>query len=164
MSEVVNHEKIYDMVVQSAQKCTEFYKLLSSYIVNEQLKQIYDSICREGKIQNRQVKRLESLLKKIKSSKNFNYQRSVFYYNTISDVKFFEEDDPDDKWGVELKDEISSIQVAISYEKDSILFWEEVKNLYRGKVNVFILDIIKQKKERLNKFLELKKQLSFSKS
>ncbi|OQX85224.1 hypothetical protein B6D60_08215 [candidate division KSB1 bacterium 4484_87] len=158
MSEIEKQE-IVDMFVQSALRCAEFYDLLSSHIPHEQLKKIFSDLSFDGKKLSKELKSWSELPMHVAPRQYFDINRSKYYFDSLSqkslqtDVKVMEEILP------ELSDIASALQIAISFEKDGILFWEEMKSLSEGELSKFITDLISQRKQRVSMLLKMKGEL-----
>ena len=158
MSYSMTSQELYGMVIQIAEKCTQLYHVLEQKVIDIDLKKTFNNLSLEGKAQTGLLKEFKASRFGFDVDRNFNLDKSLFYFSLISEAQKFSATDAENTT-IELSDEIGSIQLAVSFEKDSILFWEELKNLTTGDLQQRIETFIKHKKERIAKLLQLKMNL-----
>lgn len=160
MGEFSDKQRIADMLVESALRCAEFYDVLSSYSTNEQLRKLFLDLSHDGRHISKRFQSWSELIEHIHLHQFFNFNRSQFYYDSMAKKSLQTDSETREAVLPEINNVVGAIQVAISFEKDSILFWEEIKSVCRGQLSELLDELIKQKKERVSRFLKMKGELA----
>ncbi len=159
MSEISEKQRIADMLIQSALRCAEFYDVLSSYSTNEQLKKLFLDLSHDGRHLSKHFQSWSEIIEHIHLRQFFNLNRSQYYYDSMLKKSLQTDSETREAILPELSNVVGAIQVAISFEKDSILFWEEIKLACHGQLSELLDELIKQKKDRVSMFLKMKGEL-----
>lgn len=154
-----NSQKLFGMAIQIAEKCSHFYHVLEGSAHDANLKKTFSRLSLEGKDQAALFKKFDSSLFGSDVYRKLNIDNSCFYFALVSEAQKFSAAGDIENSNFDLQDEIGSIQLAVSFEKDSILFWEEIKNLTTGDLHQKIEKFIAKKKDRITKLLHIRMNL-----
>lgn len=83
----------------------------------------------------------------------------VAYIQSLADSAVFTDELAASELATHLDSEIEAMDIAISAEKDSILFYYEVKDIVPQTVEPTILQILNEEKAHLSQLSEIKKRL-----
>ena len=81
-----------------------------------------------------------------------------FYLKALAGENIFTKDDAMDILNKKISSDIQAIELAIGFEKDSIIFFNEMKNFSPQDGHEIIQKIIQEEKGHLSKLIELKNQ------
>lgn len=151
--------EILHMAVEIEKKGKEFYQSVAQSQKDEKTQKVFNFLIDEEV-------RHEKLFRDMLSRVEQNMEKSVFddtelilYFNSLVDRKIF----PDVKEGMSLQQQISdpavALRIALTMEKDSILFYSELLNVTHKKDHSVINQIIEEERDHINRILNLKKDL-----
>ncbi|NOZ61505.1 MAG: hypothetical protein GXO74_07465 [Calditrichaeota bacterium] len=160
MSEIAEKQRIVSMLLQSTLRCAEFYEVLSAHSRHEQLKKVFTGLSKDGRQLGRRLESWSELSAHIHPRQYFDFDRSRFYFESLSRKSLQANTETRAEVLPELADTICAIQIAISFEKDGILFWEEMKSVCEGRLSDFVKELISLKKQRLSMLLNMKGKLA----
>ena len=159
MNDSISGHEILEMALQIEQKGYEFYELMQEKAKSIDLRELFGWLKKEEKKHIDDFKRIISSIDKLQLDAEFKWEQSQYFIKAIYDTNIFSENVEKNHWFDELSDEVSSIQFAISFEKDSILFLEELRGLLSGTEEKIICDLIQEDKEHIVKLLHIKNSL-----
>jgi rubrerythrin len=159
MKDSFSGQEILGMALQIEQKGYKFYELMLENAKSIALRDLFAWLKSEEKKHIDDFKRIISSIDKLKLASDFKWERSQYFITAIYDTNIFSENVEKNHWFNELSDEVSSIQFAISFEKDSILFLEELRGLLSGTEDKIICDLIQEDKAHIVKLLHIKNSL-----
>ncbi|MFC1903968.1 ferritin family protein [Chloroflexota bacterium] len=87
-------------------------------------------------------------------------KESATYFQTLIDSAVFTEDMATSEMATKVDNDISALELGISAEKDSLLFYYEMRETMTESAHPVINKIIAEEKLHLNQLIELKKRLS----
>ena len=159
MSDSFSGHEILDMAVQIEQKGFEFYEMMQKNAKSVDLKELYGWLKNEEKGHIKNFQQIRSSINNLQLTSEFSWQESLHFIKAIYDTRFFSNNVDRKTWSQELIDEVGAIQIAISFEKDCILFMEELRSLLSGIEEKIICDLIQEEKEHVVKLLNIKNSL-----
>ncbi len=124
-------------------------KSLFNYLAGQELKHIED------------FKRLYKLVKeeRTRESVDLTYDEEIaLYLKALADSKVFTDPGEGFRRARALKDDREAIEVAIGFEKDSLLFYHEMSKIIREEDKKIVESLIAQEREHLLKLNEIKKR------
>ncbi len=140
-----NGKVFYDGVVRAVKdvKARDVFQLLS------------DEEVRHERVFRDMLDEVES--KKVKSP--YDDTEVILYFRSLIDRKVF----PSEEEGVAMKKEVDdpavAIRIALSLEKDSVLFYHELVQVTEGKDQEVVKRIIEEERDHIRRILQLKKEL-----
>ena len=84
----------------------------------------------------------------------------TLYFKALIDTKVFPDSSEGKNLTQELEDEIGAIHIAISIEKDNILYFQEIREFVPENEREIINKLINEEKTHILKLLDIKKQVS----
>jgi len=159
MNDSFSCQEILNMALQIEQNGYEFYERMQENAKSNDLRELFGWLKNEEKNHIDDFQRIISSIDKLQLNSEFKWEKSRYYFKAIYDANIFSENVDENYWSNELSDEVSSIQFAISFEKDSILFLEELRGLLGGIEEKIIYDLIQEDKEHIVKLLHFKNSL-----
>ncbi|MBN2013379.1 ferritin family protein [candidate division KSB1 bacterium] len=152
------HEVI-EMGIQIEQKGVDFYSLLSKRAKQPQLVDLFSWLAEQEKQHIIVFEELRKSFEKSLINSPYNWDEVSGYFQALIDTKVFPDTDDGYMLSDELNDEIGAIQIAISFEKDNILFFQEIRELADNGNRDIINNLIIQEKSHIMKLLEIKRNI-----
>ncbi len=159
MSNSISGQELFEMAIQIAEKCSQLYYVLEQRAQDSVLKKTFGKLSAEGQDQMKMLDQYGFTFFEPVANRQINLENSLFYFLLISEAQKYSTSKSIENSASELSDEIGSIQLAVSLEKDSILFWQELKKLTQGELQQKIDQFIERKKERITRLLQIKMNL-----
>ncbi|MDY6842647.1 MAG: ferritin family protein [Thermodesulfobacteriota bacterium] len=147
-------------VIQVAIKIEEngyaFYRFLANLAVDETLKETFLFLAEEEKGHIESFRYLFTLLKQyqVTPEKGEEYRSHL---QTLADLNVFTKDDVVNGLSQKIKNEEEAISFAMSFERDSILFFYEIREMLAESDKKVIEALIDQEKSHLSKLAGLRK-------
>ena len=159
MSESFTGKKMLDMAVQIEQRGYDFYDLMEINAESINLKKMYSGLKKQEQRHVEDFKRIEASMDILKLNEKFNRRESFDYFQAIYDTTMLLDVVRSEISTQDVRDEIADIQIAISYEKDKILFMEKLITFLNDVEEKIIKTLIQEDKERVLKLLKMKNNL-----
>ncbi|MFX0136703.1 MAG: ferritin family protein [Candidatus Hodarchaeota archaeon] len=153
------HEVI-EMAIQIEQKGYDFYKVLMSRAKKENLKNLFHWLANEEKKHIAVIEELREEFAKIDVNSPYNWDEVALYFKALIDTQVFPDTSEGKNLREEMEDEIGAIHIAISLEKDNILYFQEIRDLVEKKEKEIINRLINEEKSHIMKLLETKRQIA----
>lgn len=150
---------IFTMAQQIEQKGHRFYEAMVNYSQNKQLKNGFQWLANEEKAHIDYIEKLRNSIERINIKNIDNWEEVSLYFRSLLDTEVFPLATNGNSLAQELKDEIGAIQIAISLEKDSILFLQDVSRWVNPEDQKKIQQLIDQEKGHVLKLLAMKKKI-----
>ena len=158
MTETLSGTELLEKAIEIKQKGIELYSFLSKNTEKDELKILFNSLVESDR---NHIKVFQSLITKFEKEKlNYpaNWDTITPYFKAIIDIKLKDGVSNDKILSQELNDEIASIQIAISFKKDNILYFKELLDLIENASHRKTLnDIILQEKQDILSLFEAKR-------
>jgi len=151
--------EIIEMAIQIENKGFDFYKGMEKTAKTEKLKQLYNWLAIEEGKHIGVFEKMRSYVENIHVSGPYDWQEAMLYFRSLIDTKVFPDSLEGNSLAKELKDEIGAIQIAISFEKDSILFFQEINNMVDNREKEIINKLILEEKGHILKLLKMKQEI-----
>jgi len=159
MNDKYDGSEILNMAVEVEKKGREFYESVAKNQKNEKAQKVFDFLIDEEKRHENVFRDMLNKVEKDSEKSVYDDTEMILYFSSIVDRKIF----PDVEEGVSLQDGISdpgvALRIALSMEKDSILFYSELLNITHEKDHNVINQIIEEERDHINRILKLKKDL-----
>lgn len=82
------------------------------------------------------------------------------YLRAIADTEVFKKPGAGKAFAANVEDETEAVRFAITMEKDSLIFYYELKNMIRGKDRPILDGLIEQEKKHLLRLTDLERTIS----
>lgn len=162
MVKKVSSNQVFEMALQIEQMGYDFYKTMAYNATNVQLKQGYNNLAQEEKRHISSFEQLRESIEMIDISRINNWDEISQYFNALIETKVLPTSPEHNKLAQELKDEIGAIHISISFEKDTILFLQELNRWVLPEVQKTIEQLIEEEKSHILKLLQMKREIKTS--
>jgi len=152
--------EVIEIAIQIEKRGYEFYTLLKNNAKKNEMKKFFNWLANEEKKHIHVFEDLRETFTKIDLKVLNNWNEVALYFKSLIDNNVFPEADEDLFSGKELEDEIGAIHIAISFEKDNILYFQEIRELVEENEKEIINKLINEEKSHIMKLLEIKKHIS----
>jgi len=155
---ICGHE-IFEMALQIERKGQHFYSAMAQQADNVHLRDGFHWLANDEKKHIADFEKIRRSIEKIKTSDIDNWAEVSLYFNALIDTKVFPASTDGNSLAQELKDEIGSIHISISIEKDTILFLQELSRWVNPGYKKNIEKLIAEEKGHILKLLQMKKEI-----
>lgn len=159
MSSKYAGSEVLHMAVEIEKKGREFYESVARTQKNEKTQNVFNFLIDE---EIRHEKLFKEMLKQVEKDMEksvYDDTELILYFSALVDRKIF----PDIEEGMDLQKQISdpavALRVALSMEKDSILFYSELLNVTHKKDHAVINQIMEEERDHISRILNLKREL-----
>jgi len=159
MSIKFSGHEVIEMAIQIEQKGYDFYKLLEDKAKRTVMKNLFHWLADEEKKHIQVFENLRETFIRINVDELQNWEEASLYFKSLVDTKVFPANNDGIYLGKELEDEIGAIHIAISFEKDNILYFQEIRDLIEEKEKKIINKLINEEKNHIMKLIEIKKKV-----
>jgi rubrerythrin len=156
MGIVYSGHEVIEMGVQIEQKGFDFYMLLARRAKTSAFKQLYSWLADQEKQHIIIFENLRHILDNSLLDGPYTFEEVSLYFRALIDSKVFPNNDDGNMLSDELNDEIGAIQIAITFEKDNILFFQEVRNMVDNEDRSIIDKLIEEEKTHIKQLLAIK--------
>ncbi|HXZ95242.1 MAG TPA: ferritin family protein [Dehalococcoidia bacterium] len=135
-----------------------FYGSLAGSSKNHAARDIYKYLADQEKEHAAIFQKMLDSVGESKPPETYTEQYNL-YLKALIDSLFFVDDEVSRKMAQNVKSEAEAIQIGIGAEKDSILFYVEVKDVIRRSDRKAVGKIIEEERSHLRQLTEIKKSL-----
>jgi rubrerythrin len=154
--------EVIEMAIQIEKKGFEFYSYLAKNAKKDKIKELFNWLANEEQKHIAIFEDLRNIFSKIDTTSPYNWEEVALYFRALVDTQVFPKTDDEDSLKNEFHNEIGAIHIAISFEKDNILYFQEIKDLVEMKEMKIIDQLIKEEKKHIMKLLDVKKEFLYS--
>lgn len=159
MTRNVTGNEVFEMALQIEQMGYDFYKTMAHNTANTQLRLGYNQLAAEEKKHLDSFEQLRDSIYKIDTNRLDNWEEVALYFKALIDTKVLPTSPENNSLLPELKDEIGAIHISISFEKDTILFLQEISRWINPEDKNRIEQLIEEEKSHILKLLQMKKEI-----
>ena len=151
--------ELLKMAVQLERKGKAFYDRVVNTVTDEKAKEIFQFLADE-EVKHEQL--FTEMLQKVESLPDSPYDDTdmLSYFRALVDRQIF----PEDEYAAEIKenadDPAVAIRIALSLEKDAVLYFHELAFRTEAEDQKIIEDIIAEERKHIQRILELKKEIN----
>ena len=159
MTEKLAGSELLQMAVQLEKEGKEFYLAVAESVKNPVAREIFQFLADE-EVKHEEIFR--SMLSKgedIMLALPYDDYEMLLYFKSLVDRKIFPGVSEVKDMRKYIDDPAGALRIAISFEKDAILFFSEFKNLVRKDDQNVIDDIIEEERKHIYRILEFQKKL-----
>ncbi len=160
MTHSFSGNEIIEMAIQIEKKGFDFYTGMKNRTKDDDLKNLYSWLATEEGKHIDVFEKMRSYVENLKLSRPYDLQEVMMYFRALIETKVFPDSQEGSSLLNELRDEIGAIQIAISFEKDSILFFQEMNNLVDDREKEIIDKLIVEEKGHIFKLLKMKQDIT----
>jgi len=153
--------EVIEMGIQIKNDGKDFYVKIAESSRANKVKDIFRWLAEQ---QDRHIKAFEDILASVEKCVPYEAypgEYSAYLGVLVGDHTLGKEKKPK-KFAQKVKDNAEAIDLAIDFEKDSVLFYHEMKNVVREKERMIIDELIKHEQEHIRRLSALKECLTSS--
>ncbi|MGA1790307.1 MAG: ferritin-like domain-containing protein [bacterium] len=147
--------EITQMGVQIEKNGRDFYTVLAKSSKKDEVKDVFQFLAKE---EERHIKLFSEILSGFeKYEPSDAYPDEYFaYLKSLSDTYIFTKENTGREIAQSVEDDIEAIDLGIGFEKDSILFYMEMKNMVWKEGKKIVDQLIEEERSHLRKLSEIK--------
>ena len=156
MKDIFSGNEIVEMAVEIEKNGRDFYNKVAASSNNKDVKKIFEHLSSQ---EERHIKIFEDMLFAVKKYEPVEaYTDEYFsYIKALSEEHVFTKKGKGSEIVMTIKDEKQAIELGIGFEKDSILFYHEMKNFVPETERSIIENLLKEEQRHLKKLSLLKR-------
>ncbi len=157
MGGIFSGSEIVEMAVQIEKNGRDFYKRVAGLSKDSSVKKIFEHLAGQ---EERHIKVFEAMLSTVKKYEPVEaYTDEYFaYIKALSDDHVFTKEKKGNEIAGAVKDEKQAVELGIGFEKDSILFYHEMKNFVPESEQNAIEGLLVEEQKHLKKLVLLKRR------
>jgi len=152
--------EILQMAIELEKKGKTFYESIAENIKDKKTQDVFQFLADEEVRHEEIFKNMLAEIETKDEENPYDNREVVLYFRSLVDKKIF----PAEEYGKLLKDAVNNpavaIKIAISLEKDSVLFYDELLPLTEEKNREVVGKIIQEERNHIYRILQLKDELS----
>ncbi|MEO0084056.1 MAG: ferritin family protein [candidate division WOR-3 bacterium] len=152
--------EVIEMAIKIEERGNKFYLNASKKTKSTPLKTLFNFLAAEELKHQKTFKALSKLVNQEIQSLPYNWDEASRYLQAITDSKFFLSESNPMSYLNRIKTEISLLKYAIEFEKETLLFYYEIKNFVKDEHKSLVDKIIDQEKQHIKKLSIMKENRS----
>jgi rubrerythrin len=152
--------EVIEMAVQTEKAGKGFYEGVAKKTNNNQLKELFDFLAQEETKHQAIFSELYKTIKESPQTMPYNWEELKLYLAAITESRFFLGKDKAINLVKEAKTPQKAIEQALDFERDTMLFYNEITTIVAEKDRPVVTKIIEQEKSHIRKLQALKSTLS----
>jgi rubrerythrin len=158
MRNIFSGSEIVEMAVQIEKNGRDFYNKIAKLSKNKDVKKIFKHLARQEERHIKVFEDMRSVVKKYEPAEAYT-DEYFGYIKALSDEYIFTKKSKGSAIAGTVKDEKQTIELGIVFEKDSILFYHEMKNFVPEAEYNMIQNLLKEEQRHLEKLVLLERRL-----
>ena len=157
MSNIFSGSEIVEMAVQIEKNGRDFYNKIAVLLKGKNIKEVFKHLASQ---EERHISVFEDMLSVVKKYEPSEaYTGEYFsYIKALSEEHVFTKKEKGGDIARTIKDERQAVGLGIGFEKDSILFYHEVKNFVPESEHGIINDLLEEEQKHLKELVLLRKK------
>lgn len=158
MSIIFSGNELLNIAISIERRGMTFYDIMAKSTDNEVARAVFEALVN---MEREHIRIFEDMMDEIDSSHTSESQSPELsgYVQALIDDAVFTDDMITSEMATQADSDIKALELAISAEKDSILFYYEMKDLMPKQTQTAIQRIILEEKSHLQQLTEVKKRL-----
>ncbi len=158
MVNVFSAAEVVELSIRIEENGRDFYNGIINLSKSQTAKEVFELLSSE---EEKHIKRFEEILSKVKKYEPAEaYPNEYFsYLKSLSGEHVFTKEKKGTEVAGRIKTEKEAIELGIGFEKDSILFYQEMKKFVLTSEQNIIEKLLEEEKEHLRKLFELDKSV-----
>ena len=155
MVNVFSASEVVEMGIRIEENGRDFYNGVSDLSKRPDAKQLFKLLASE---EENHIKRFENILSNVKKYEPSEvYPNEYFaYIKSLSGEHVFTKEKRGSEIAEKIKTELDAIELGIGFEKDSILFYQEMKKFVLGPEQGIVEKFLEEEKKHLRMLVELR--------
>ncbi|MDY6862554.1 MAG: ferritin family protein [Thermodesulfobacteriota bacterium] len=148
--------EIIEVAIQIERNGLYFYKTLANKIDEADIKELFNHMAGE---EEKHIESFQSLYESFRDYKPEIADEAEYfdYIKMLADMNVFTKKEGIDNIVNKVKKKEDALDMAMSFEKDSIIFFAEIKDMVKATHKKAVDDLINQEKGHLKKLMSMKK-------
>ncbi len=157
MGNIFSGSEVVEMAVQIEKNGRDFYNKVAELSKNKDVKELFEHLTGQ---EEKHIKVFEGMLSAVKKYEPVEaYTDEYFsYIKALSEEHVFTKKEKGNEIAMTIKDKRQAIELGIGFEKDSILFYHEMKNFVPEPEHGIINGLLKEEQKHLKKLVLLKRR------
>jgi rubrerythrin len=157
MAAFFSGNEVLQVAVRIEENGFSFYETLMLNATRPDLKAAYDYLAGEEKVHKQVFLKLMEAAGKDYAVESYPGEQAAYVKALADSVVFTPEKTKE--LASSMPDDMKALDTALGFEKDSIVFYSEVRNLVREQDRRFVDSVIDQEKHHIKRILDLKQML-----
>ncbi|MEA1965019.1 MAG: ferritin family protein [Candidatus Aerophobetes bacterium] len=160
MSIFFSVQEVVEMAISTERSGQAFYQTASKSAKKKNLRELLQYLAEE---EEKHLKTFQGLYDKLKEREEpapYNWEEAKLYLKALIDSRFFTGPDKAIQMAREAKSEIEALNSAISFEKETLLFFYEMLEVVSPPENDLVKKIIQEEKKHIRKLSSMKSRLT----
>jgi rubrerythrin len=159
MSTFFSGDEVIRIAVKTEETGYKFYKLAYSNTKSDRLKNIFNYLA-EQELKHKEIfLSFKGLIKELPQGVPVDWDELDLYIKALTDSSFFLGEDKNINLASKATDDKEAIDFAIGFEKDTMLYFYQIRDLLKNPEKPIIDKVINEEKEHIKKLLEIKKSI-----
>ncbi len=152
--------EVMEMVIATERSGQVFYQNASKLARQSNLKELFQYLAEEEEKHLKTFQGLYNLLKEKPETTPYNWEEAKLYLEALVDSKFFAGPDAAINLAKEARDELEVINSAMSFEKETLLFFYQMLEMIKSQEQELVKKRIGEEKKHIQRLSTMKSKLS----
>jgi rubrerythrin len=151
-------KEIVEAAIRIEKNGLSYYRYLAEAEKRKDIREVFNYLAEE---EMRHIAAFEHLAESLQEPPDHTWEREDFglYLESLSEDSVFKDDGSGEKKAGDVKSVLEAVELGIRFEKDTILFFQELHNLVRREEHEVVDQLICWEKNHLVRLIRLKRQL-----
>ncbi len=160
MSIFFSMREVIEMAIATERSGQAFYQNASKLARENSLKELFQYLAEEEEKHRKIFQNFYNTLKEKPEITPYNWEEAKLYLEALVDSKFFASPEKAINLAKEAKDELEVINSAMSFEKETLLFFYQILEMIKSQEQELVKKIIEQEKKHIQRLSAMKGKLS----
>ena len=160
MSIFFSMREVIEMAIAMERSGQAFYQNASKLARENSLKELFQYLAEEEEKHLKTFQNFYNTLKEKPEITPYNWEEAKLYLEALVDSKFFASPEKAINLAKEAKDELEIINLAMSFEKETLLFFYQILEMIKSQEQELVKKIIEQEKKHIQRLSAMKSKLS----
>lgn len=153
-------QEVVEMAINMERSGQAFYQTASKLAKEKNLKELLQYLVEEEGKHLKVFQGLYNSLKQGPETTPYNWEEAKLYLKALVDSRFFTGPDKAIQMAKEAKSELKAINSAISFEKETLLFFYEMLEVVKPQDRDLVKKIIEEEKKHIRRLFTMKGKLA----
>jgi len=149
-------QEVVEMAINTERSGQAFYQTASKLAKEKNLKELFQYLAEEEGKHLKVFQGLYNSLKQGPGTTPYNWEEAKLYLKALVDSRFFTGPDKAINLVKEAKSEIETVNLAINFEKDTLLFFYEMLEATKSQDRDLVKKIIEEEKKHIRRLSTMK--------
>lgn len=152
-------DEIINMAVKTEETGHEFYRLAEKNVKSKNLKNLFDYLAK-AELKHKEIfLGLRGLIKESPQGLPVDWDEIDLYIKAMTDSSFFLGGNKDINLAIKASDDREAVGFALDFEKDTLLYFYQIKDLVKSADRSVVEKIINEEKQHIRRLTDVKKNL-----